>query len=80
MLQVNTRIMPSDQVSFRKIIQYNVPHSVIQPDCWLFLVIVFTVSRMAEISAGIPGGDRQRVEAASSKSEVNISNDKEIFL
>lgn len=40
------------------------------PGVGLFLLLRTTVSRMAEISAGIPGGDRQRVEAASSKSEV----------
>lgn len=72
--QVNTRTMHSDYVSFREIIQYDVPHYVIPITLlWVFLGIIFrTVSRLAEVSVWIPGGDRQRVEASPSKSQVRI--------
>lgn len=71
--QVNTRTMPSDYVSFRKIIQYDVLDYVIPIRLLVFLGIIFrTVSRLAEVSVWIPGGDRQRVEASPSKSQVRI--------
>lgn len=71
--QVNTRTIPLDYVSFREIIQYDVLDYVIPIRLLVFLGIIFrTVSRLAEVSVWIPGGDRQRVEASPSKSQVRI--------